>query len=61
MFKLENIEKITCIRAKFDEMVPTGSVLRDAREIRIGTIGHNNLHLGMGKTYAKIVEIANNS
>lgn len=58
MFKLENIEKITCIRAKFDEMVPTGSVLKGAREVRIGTIGHNNLHLGMGRTYTKIVEIA---
>ena len=60
-FEIKNMEKITCIRAKFDEMVPTGSVLKGAKEVRIGTLGHNNLHLGMGKTYAKIVEIANNS
>jgi len=58
-FEIKNPEKITCIRAKFDEMVPTGSVLKGAKEVRIGTIGHNNLHLGMGRTYAKIVEIAN--
>jgi pimeloyl-ACP methyl ester carboxylesterase len=60
-FEIKNPEKITCIRAKFDEMVPTGSVLKGAREVRIGTIGHNNLHLGMGRTYAKIIEIANSS
>lgn len=60
-FEIKNIDKITCIRAKFDEMVPMGSVLKGAKEVRIGTIGHNNLHLGMGKTYKRIVEIANNS
>lgn len=58
--KLSNPNKIICIRAKFDEMVPTGAVLPNTKGITIKAFGHNNLHIRISGTYKKIIEIANN-
>lgn len=57
-YKIDNIDKVFCIRAKFDEMVPNGAVLNGAQEVVINTFGHNNLHIKISATYRKIVEFA---
>lgn len=54
---LENLDRVFCLKAKFDEMVPTGSVLKGAHKITLPVIGHNNLHLQIRTTYRKIAEI----
>lgn len=56
--RLLNIGKIFCIRAKFDEMVPSGSVLPGAGSLTLPVFGHNNLHLRIRATYRAIVEFA---
>ncbi len=56
--ELENLEKVYCIKAKFDEMVPSGTILSGAHRITLNVVGHNNLHLQIGSTYRKIAEIA---
>lgn len=56
--KLEKIEKVYCITAKFDEMVPSGTVLPGSHKITLDVVGHNNLHLQIRNTYKKIIEIA---
>lgn len=53
-------KKVICIRAKFDEMVPNGSILKGAKKITLNIFGHNNLHLHNQKTYKIIVEHAKN-
>ena len=57
-YKIKNIEKIICIRAKFDEMVPNGSVLPNAREVTVNVFGHNNLHIRVRTTYRTIIKFA---
>lgn len=52
-----NPEKIYCIKAKFDEMVPNGSFLPGAHHIMVNIVGHNNLHIRVRATYKKIMEI----
>lgn len=56
--KIKNLDRIYCFRITFDEMVPYGSILPGAHELRINAVGHNNLHLGLGRTYERIVELA---
>lgn len=56
--KLENLDKVYCIAAKFDEMVPGGAVLKGAHKITLSVIGHNNLHLQIRTTYRMIARIA---
>lgn len=51
-------ERIFCIQAKYDEMVPKGSVLPGANSVALPTLGHNNLHLRIRATYKKIAEFA---
>lgn len=58
-YEVKNLDRIYCFRTTIDEMVPFGSVLKGSHEMRINAIGHNNLHLGMGRTYQRIAEIAN--
>lgn len=53
----ENPNKIYCLRAKFDEMVPNGTFLAGAHKLTLNVIGHNNLHLQIRTTYRKIAEI----
>lgn len=50
--------KTICIKAKFDEMVPSGSILNGAKKITLNIFGHNNLHLHNKKTYKIIIENA---
>lgn len=57
-FNVKNLDKIYCFRITFDEMVPFGSVLPGAHEMRINAVGHNNLHLGLGRTYERIADLA---
>lgn len=57
-YKIENLNKILCISAKFDEMVPFGTSIEGARKDTIPVVGHNNLHLRIKSTYKKIVEFA---
>ena len=57
-YTILNPEKIYCVRAKFDEMVPTGSVLPGTHKITLNVIGHNNLHIRVRATYRKIMEFA---
>jgi hypothetical protein len=57
-YKILNPDKIICIRAKLDEMVPNGSVLPGCREVVMNVVGHNNLHIQVRSTYRKIVELA---
>jgi len=56
--QFKNLNRIYCIKAKFDEMVPFGSVLPGAHKIVLKVVGHNNLHLRVRATYRKIAEIA---
>ncbi len=53
-------ERIFCIQAKYDEMVPGGSVLPKTHSVTLLTLGHNNLHLRIRATYRKIAEFAKN-
>ncbi len=48
--KIKNPEKIICLRAKHDEMVPSGSQLKGAKNIAIDVSGHVNL-LSSPKTF----------
>lgn len=57
-YKILNPEKIVCIRAKLDEMVPKGSVLPGTKEVVMNVVGHNNLHIQVRSTYRKIMEYA---
>jgi len=54
---LLHLNKVYCMKAKFDEMVPNGSILEGAHKITLNVIGHNNLHLQVRTTYRKIIEI----
>lgn len=57
--QIKNPEKITCISAKFDEMVPdTQSNLPNTKHIVLQSVGHNNFHLDTRKTYLEIMKIA---
>jgi len=57
--KIQNLNKIYCIHAKFDEMVPTNSsVLPGATNIQIDVVGHNNLHVDTKRTYEEVARIA---
>lgn len=56
-FQLTNPDKIYCIKAKFDEMVPNGSFLPHTHHIMVDILGHNNLHIRVRATYRKIIEI----
>lgn len=57
--KIQNLDNIYCIHAKFDEMVPVASsVLSGATDIQIDVVGHNNLHVDTKKTYEEIARIA---
>jgi pimeloyl-ACP methyl ester carboxylesterase len=56
--KIHNQKNIYCFRARFDEMVPYGSVLSGASEIVMNIVGHNNLHIRIRYTYRKIAELA---
>lgn len=56
--KVHNTEKIYCFKAKFDEMVPTGSTLPGASRIIMNVVGHNNLHIRVRSTYRKIASLA---
>lgn len=55
-----NPEKIYCIKAKFDEMVPNGSLLPGANKYVLNVVGHNNLHIRVRMTYKKIMELVRN-
>ncbi|MDO8269632.1 MAG: hypothetical protein Q7T54_03115 [Candidatus Levybacteria bacterium] len=55
--RLEHLDRVYCMKAKFDEMVPTGTILSGAHKITLNVIGHNNLHLHIRATYKKIMEI----
>lgn len=55
---LANLHKVYCFKAKFDEMVPSGTVLKGAHSVTLPVIGHNNLHLRIRTTYKKIAEFA---
>lgn len=57
-YKVLYPEKIYCIRAKFDEIVPRGSILPGAHETVLNIVGHNNLHIRIRATYKKIMEYA---
>lgn len=57
--KIQKLDKIVCIQAKYDEMVPRDSTaLKGAKKIQIDVIGHNNLHLATGQTYETIANLA---
>lgn len=54
-----NKEKITCIRAAFDGLVPrSSSNLPNTENIIVDVYGHNNLHLRCKKTYDILLEKA---
>jgi len=57
--KLLHPERIFCIRATYDEMVPHGTVLPGSHSVTLPVVGHNNLHLRVRATYKKIAEFAN--
>jgi pimeloyl-ACP methyl ester carboxylesterase len=57
-YRILNSEKIVCIRARVDEMVPSGSVLPHTRGVVMNVVGHNNLHIQVRATYRKIMELA---
>lgn len=57
LYKILHPENIYCIRARFDEMVPVGSMLPGAHKILLEVIGHNNLHIRIRMTYKKIIEL----
>lgn len=57
--KIKNLDKIVCIQAKHDEMVPMeSSALSEAKKIVLDVAGHNNLHLASQETYETIVGLA---
>lgn len=56
-YKLKNTDRILCIKAKFDEMVPGGSVLKNTGKVVIDIFGHNNLHLEHKATYKWILSV----
>lgn len=56
--KLIHLERIICIKAKYDEMVPKGAVLPGTNSIALPIFGHNNLHLRIRATYKKISDFA---
>lgn len=52
---IKNLNKITCIQAKFDEMVPSwSSYIEGAEKIVIDVAGHNNLHMTCKETYETV-------
>lgn len=53
-FTVKDPERTYCIKAKFDEMVPSGSILNGVHKVVINVYGHNNLHLMHKNTYAYI-------
>lgn len=56
---IKNLDKIYCIHAKFDEMIPiSSSILPGATNIQIDVVGHNNLHVDTRKTYEIVADIA---
>lgn len=56
---VKNKDKITCIQAKFDEMVPSwSSSIEGAEKIVIDVAGHNILHMTTKKTYETISHLA---
>lgn len=60
--KVKNLDKIVCIQAKYDEMVPEKSAaLKGARTITLDVIGHNNLHLDTEEAYEIVASIARES
>lgn len=56
--KILHPERIFCITAQYDEMVPTGAILPGTNSITLPIAGHNNLHLRIRATYKKIAEFA---
>jgi len=57
--EIKNKDKIYCIRAKYDEMVPANSSFIDgAHGITITTFGHNRLHMGSKRAYGQIISLA---
>lgn len=57
-YTLSNTDKMYCVKAKFDEMVPFGSLLPGAHHAVMNIVGHNNLHIRVRATYRKIMEFA---
>lgn len=56
---LSHPERIVCMRALFDQLVPaTSSVLPGAKERIVTVVGHNNFHLHCKETYDIIAEEA---
>ena len=53
-----HIDRITCMRAKFDEMVPNGAILPHANAVTVNIFGHNNLHIRNKSTYKVISNLA---
>ena len=55
--KIEEPDKILCINAKYDELVPDeSSKLPGVREITLDIVGHNYLHILANETYKAILE-----
>lgn len=57
-YNILHAEKIYCVKAKFDEMVPFGALLPHAHHTVMNVVGHNNLHIRVRATYRKIMEFA---
>jgi hypothetical protein len=56
---IQHPEKLVCLSAKYDEMVPAwSSTLDGVKQHIIPTIGHNNFHLDCKKTYDMVASIA---
>lgn len=57
--KIKNLNKIVCIRAKHEAIVPSSSnYLEGAKSIVINVFGHNSLHMVTKKTYDEIALLA---
>lgn len=57
--EVSNKNRIVCLKAKFDEMVPSwSSCLDGVKTETINKVGHNNFHLNSEYTYKRVAEIS---
>ena len=55
--KITNPDRIVCLTAKYDELVPDeSSVLKGARHIEVDVVGHNFLHILSKETYEQVAK-----
>lgn len=55
---IENVDRIVCVRAVFDQFIPKDNqILPGAHVEVVPVVGHNNLHLYSSKTYKLLLQL----